>query len=238
MSPFLLLLITLYVGFVSVHLYSCLFGIENPRMITKVFLMPFLSFIYYKATPKENFSRTIFVAIILGFLGDVFLLGDTYLPLILLGISFFFFGHVLYIINFIIETGIRNYKKYFIFLIIISLFYFIYANFAFFNLKEGFQRGNILVPGIFYIIQLALLNISSGIYAYTYFNIYAILVHIGTFIFTVSDFVLARKMFYENNKYYQVILMATYISAQSLICFGMANKKNKIEKEKEKEKTN
>ena len=85
---------------------------------------------------------------------------------------------------------------------------------------------------------MALLNISSGIYAYTYFNIYAILVHIGTFIFTVSDFVLARKMFYENNKYYQVILMATYISAQSLICFGMANKKNKIEKEKEKEKTN
>ena len=165
-------------------------------------------------------------------------MGDTYLPLILLGIGCFFFGHVLYIINFIIETGIRNYKKYFIFLIIISLCYFIYANFAFFNLKEGFQRGNILVPGIFYIIQLALLNISSGIYAYTYFNIYAILVHIGTFIFTVSDFVLARKMFYENNKYYQVILMATYISAQSLISFGMANKKNKIEKEKEKEKTN
>ena len=80
-------------------------------MITKVFLMPFLSFIYYKATPKENFSRTIFVSIILGFLGDVFLLGDTYLPLILLGIGFFFFGHVLYIINFIIETGIRNYKN-------------------------------------------------------------------------------------------------------------------------------
>ena len=89
-------------------------------------------------------------------------------------------------------------------------------------------------------MQLALLNIASGIYAFTYFNIYAILVHLGTFIFTVSDFVLARKMFYENNEYYQVILMATYILAQTLICFGMANKKNKIEnekKEKEKEKT-
>jgi len=240
MSKFLLILIFLYIGFVSVHLYSCFFGIENPRMFTKVFLMPFLSLIYYKATPKENFSKSIFVAIILGFLGDVFLLNDSYLPLIILGIGFFFFGHVLYIINFIIETGLRNFKKYFRFLIIISLIYFIYANFAFYNFKEGFQRGSILVPGTFYIMQLALLNIASGIYAFTYFNIYAILVHLGTFIFTVSDFVLARKMFYENNEYYQVILMATYILAQTLICFGMANKKNKIEnekKEKEKEKT-
>ena len=237
MSKLLLLLLILYIGFVSVHLYSCLFGIENPRMFTKVFLMPFLSLIYYKATPKENFSIKIFVAIILGFLGDVFLLNDSYLPLILLGLGFFFFGHFLYIINFIIETGLRNYKKYFVFLIIISLFYLIYAHFAFNNLKEGFQRGSILIPGAFYIMQLALLNIASGIYAYTYFNIYAILVHFGTFIFTISDFVLARKMFYENNKYYQVILMATYIIAQSLICFGMSNKKIRIEIDK-KEKAN
>ena len=154
----------------------------------------------------------------------------------ILGIVFFFFGHFLYIINLIIETGIRNFKKYFIFLIIISLIYFLYANFAFFNLKEGFRKGSILFPGACYIIQLALLNIASGVYAYTYFNTYAILVHIGTFIFTISDFVLARKMFYENNQYYQFILMATYILAQTLICFGMANKKNRMElgkKEKE-----
>ena len=232
MSKFLLLLIILYAGFILVHLYSCFFAIENPRIVTKVFLMPFLSLIYYKATPKEKFSKTIFIAIILGFCGDVLLLNDSYFPLILLGIGFFFFGHVLYIINFLIETGLRNIKKYFMFFVIISLVYIIYANFAFFNLKEGFQRGKILVPGACYIIQLALLNIASGIYAYTYFNIYAILVHIGTFIFTVSDFVLARKMFYETNPYYQVILMATYILAQTLICFGMINKKNRIELEK------
>ena len=121
--------------------------------------------------------------------------------------------------------------------LIISLVYLIYAHFAFNNLKEGFIRGSILIPGLFYIIQLAFLNITSGIYAFSYFNIYAILVHLGTFIFTISDFILARKMFFEDNKYYQVILIATYISAQTLICFGMANKKNKIKNElKEKEK--
>ena len=81
---------------------------------------------------------------------------------------------------------------------------------------------------------MALLNIASGIYAFSYLNIYAILAHLGTFIFTISDFILARKMFYEGNKYYQVVLMATYILAQTLICFGMSNKKiqNEIEKKK------
>lgn len=232
MSKILLLLIILYIGFVSIHLYSCLFRIENPRIVTKIFLMPFLSLIYYKATPKEKFSKTIFIAIILGFLGDVFLLKDNYFPLILLGIGFFFFGHVLYIINFIIETGLKNIKKYFIFFSIISLVYLLYANLAFINLKDGFMRGSILLPGTCYLIQLALLNIASGIYAYTHFNIYSILVHLGTFIFTVSDFVLARKMFYEDNKYYQVILMSTYILAQTLICFGMSNKKSKLNNEK------
>ena len=232
MSIILKLLIFLYIGFISVHLFSCFFSFENPRIVTKVFLMPFLSLIYYNMTPKEKFSKTIFIGIILGFFGDLVLLYEYYLPFVLLGICFFFFGHVLYVINFIIETGLKNYKKYFYFFIIISLFYFIYAGFAFNNLKEGFEKGDILIPGTFYISLLVILNIASGIYAYTYCNVYAILVHIGTFIFTVSDFILARKMFYENKKYYQFILMTTYIAAQTLICIGMANKKNKIEREK------
>ena len=93
------------------------------------------------------------------------LLNDSYLPLILLGIAFFFFGHVMYIINFIIETGIRNYKKYFIFLVIISTIYYKYYKFAFNNLKEGFIRGEILIPGACYMFLLVVLCISSGIYA-------------------------------------------------------------------------
>ena len=32
-----------------------------------------------------------------------------------------------------------------------------------------------------------------------------------------------------NNKYYQIIIMTTYILGQSLISLGMANKKNSFE---------
>ncbi len=84
MSSILVFLICLYSGLISVHLFCCLFHIEHPRMFTKVFLMPFLSLIYYLATPKEKLSKSIFAAIIFGFLGDVILLGDNYFPLILL----------------------------------------------------------------------------------------------------------------------------------------------------------
>ena len=235
MSPFILVLLFLYLSLILIHLYSCLFAMENPRMFTKIFLMPFLSFLYYKTTPKKKFSKIIFIALLLGFLGDVVLLFDSFFPLIVLGIGFFFMGHVLYIISFLKETGIYCYRKYFPFFVIVSVFYLIYAHFAFNNLKEGFAKGDIMIPGTFYLLLLAVLNISSGLYAFYFLNFYSILVHLGTFIFTVSDFILVRKMFYEENKYYQVTLMATYILAQNLICFGMANKNNKnneLEKEK------
>ena len=128
MPSILSLLIFIYIGFISVHLFCCFFAMENPRMLTKIFLMPFLSLIYYKATPKEKFSKSIFAAIIFGFLGDVILLGDNgflgdvillgdnFIPLILLGIVFFFFGHLLYTINFIIQTGLKFIKNIFYFL--------------------------------------------------------------------------------------------------------------------------
>ena len=48
-------------------------------------------------------------------------------------------------------------------------------------------------------------------------------------IFALSDIILAKQLFLENKKYYQIIIMATYILGQSLISFGMANKRNSFE---------
>ena len=45
----------------------------------------------------------------------------------------------------------------------------------------------------------------------------------------ISDCVLAKQLFLENNKYYQIIIMFTYILAQSLISLGMANKTDSFE---------
>ena len=76
-----------------------------------------------------------------------------------------------------------------------------------------------------------MLNISSALYAYCYKNLYSILTYIGSLIFAISDIILAKQLFMENKKYYQIVIMSTYILGQSLISLGMANKKNSFELE-------
>ena len=135
-------------------------------------------------------------------------------------------------VSFLRETGYHNYKKYFFVFLLLCGVFFYGETFAFKYLKDGFAKRDVMVPGVSYLTLLAVLNITSGFYSFTYFNVYSLLTFIGSFIFFVSDFILVRKMFYEDNKYYQVSLMTTYILAQSLICYGLAHRRNKYENKK------
>jgi uncharacterized membrane protein YhhN len=195
--------------------------------------MPLLGLMYYIGTPNEQFSKNVLVGIIFGFLGDVLLLvDDPYSPIIVFGIVSFFIGHLLYIVSFLREAGFYNYKKYFHIFLLISGIFFYGETIAFKYLKEGFMKRNVMVHGVSYLTLLAVLNITSAFYSFTYFNVYSFLTFIGSFIFFISDFILVRKMFYESKDYYQVTLMATYILAQSLICYGLAHRRNKYEYKK------
>ena len=231
MSKLLYILLILYLITVSIHLYSCYYDFElsSLRKVTKVFLMPLLGSLYYFGTSKDKFSKNVFCAIIFGFLGDAMLLCDPYSPWMKPGIVSFFIGHVLYLISYIRETGYNNYKKNVIALLIIFCIYIYGQTIAFKYLKDGFIKGNILLQGSCYLTMLMVLNVTACFYAFNYFNKYTLMIFFGSFIFFVSDFILVRKMFYEDNEYYQVILMSTYILAQSLICYGLAHKRSKIE---------
>ena len=227
------ILLILYLILSASHLYCCHYKLIELRKCTKVFLMPLLGIIYYLGTPKAQFSKNVLTGIFFGFLGDVLILvDDPFSPLIVPGIVSFFIGHVLYVVSFLRETGYHNYKKYFFVLLIFCGVFFYGETFAFKYLKDGFAKRGVMIPGVSYLTLLAVLNITSGFYSFTYFNIYSLLTFIGSFIFFVSDFILVRKMFYEDNKYYQVSLMATYILAQSLICYGLAHRRNKFENKK------
>lgn len=230
MSKLFQILLVLYIICILFHLYFCHYKISLQRKMTKIILMPLLGSLYYFGTPKEKFSKNVLAAVLFGFLGDIFLLvDDPFSPLVTLGIFSFFIGHLLYMVSFLRETGINNYKKYFLLLLVISIIFFFGENIAFKYLKDGFAKGNVMIPGICYLTLLALLNIASCFYTITYFNIYSFLTFFGSLVFFTSDFILVRKMFYEDNKYYHVTLMATYILAQSLICFGLSHRRNKYE---------
>ena len=196
-----------YLILVTVHLYCCFNNQhEEIRKITKVFLMPVLALTYYLGCPKEKFSKIILFALVFGFLGDTFLLIKN---LFLLGVVSFLIGHLLYIISFYCETGFKNYKKNLLFFLIISILYVIVETKVLRYFKPDLLKANLWGPLFVYTSILALLNISSAIYAYCLRNIYSILTYIGSLIFAISDCILAKQLFSEHNKYYQITIMFT-----------------------------
>ena len=232
MSTSFIILLLIYLVVVTIHLYCCHANITNVRISTKVFLMPLLGILYYIGTEKDRFSKNILSAIIFGFFGDVFLLANPYSIWFLPAVICFVLGHILYVVSFLREAGMHNLKKYFYSFLIIAGIYFYGETIAFEYLKEGFAKRKMMIHGILYLSLLMILNITAGFYMFTCFNFYTFLTFIGANIFFFSDFILVRNMFYENKSYYEVTIMALYISAQSLICYGLAHKKGKSEYKK------
>ena len=219
-------ILAIYLIIVTIHLYACFYHQEKLRKVTKCFLMPILALIYYLGCPKEKFSNVILFAIFFGYLGDVFLIIENFF---LLGVASFLIGHLLYIITFLIETGFKNYRKNLLVFLLVCLVYFYLESEILKYLRPAIIKAGLWGPLFVYASILVALNISSALYAYCYRNIYSILTYIGSLIFMVSDCVLAKQLFMENNKYYQIIIMLTYILAQSLISIGMANKTDSFE---------
>ena len=217
-----------YLILVTVHLFCCFHHYEDVRKVTKVFLMPCLALTYYLGCPKEKFSKYILIALIFGCLGDLFLIIKN---LFMLGVVSFLFGHLLYIVIFLCETGFKNYRKNLIVFLLVCVIYFYAESKVLLYFKPALLKHGLWGPLFVYTSILALLNISSAIYAYCYKNLYSILTYIGSLIFAISDIILAKQLFMENKKYYQIVIMFTYILGQSLISLGMANKKNSFELE-------
>ena len=223
MPSFFYIILCFYLVLVFVHLFSCFHHIEDVRKATKVFLMPLLAFTYYLGCPKEKFTKIILLALIFGCLGDLFLIIKNFF---IFGVVSFLLGHLLYIFTFFDETGLKNYKKNIFVFLAVCLVYVYAENKVLLYFRPALIKAGLWGPLIVYTSILAILNVSSAIYAYCYRNIYSILTYIGSLIFAISDIILAKQLFMENNKYYQIIIMTTYILGQSLISLGMANKKN------------
>ena len=227
MMHFFYFIIFFYLILVTIHLYCCFhIQYEDIRKVTKVFLMPVLALSYYLGCPKEKFSKIILFALVFGCLGDIFLLINN---LFLLGVASFLLGHLLYIISFYSEIGFKNYKKNIFFFLLITVVYAILETKVLQYFRPDLLKANLWGPLFVYTSILSVLNISSAIYAYCLKNIYSILTYLGSLIFAISDCILAKQLFSEHNKYYQIIIMFTYILGQSLISFGMANKQNYFE---------
>ena len=225
-THFFYAILVTYLLIVTIHLYCCFHHHEDIRKFTKCLLMPFLALSYYLGCPKEKFSKVILFAILFGYLGDILLLIE---GLFLLGVVSFLVGHLLYIATFFAETGLKNYRKNLLVFLLVCVVYFYIETEVLGYFRPALVKFGLWGPLFVYTSILSALNISSALYAYCYRNIYSILAYIGSIIFYVSDCILAKQLFFEYNKYYQISIMFTYILGQSLISLGMANKMNSFE---------
>ena len=225
-THFFYAILVTYLLIVTIHLYCCFHHHEGIRKFTKCLLMPFLAMTYYLGCPKEKFSKVILFAILFGYLGDILLLIE---GLFLLGVVSFLVGHLLYTVTFFVETGLKNYRKNLLVFLLVCVVYFYIETEVLGYFRPALVKFGLWGPLFVYTSILSALNISSALYAYCYRNIYSILAYIGSIIFYVSDCILAKQLFFEYNKYYQISIMFTYILGQSLISLGMANKMNSFE---------
>ena len=218
-----------YILIIIIHLYACFYQIENIRSYTKVLLMPFLLKIYKNSTTEENRSKLICIGLFLGFIGDTLLIFSDSLLFLICGLISFLAGHLCYIIEMIKRIKMKNFiKKFWIFILLIIFISFNIIWQYIYYLRDGLIRGKMIVPGLLYLLILGLLNLFSFFYTICYFEKRKLLLVLGTLLFWVSDFTLARSLFYETNIYYPFIVMSTYISAQTLITYGLYYKEDFI----------
>lgn len=211
-----------------IHLFACFVGNLKLRYSTKVFLMPLLLKVYLTLTPKINQSKSLIAALILGAIGDAFLIYNEYMIFIILGLLCFTIGHTMYIVSLARRIGIKQFKKNFwLFGIFLSFFlmncYYQYQRFI-----KGWIAGTVYVPaGIIYLTITGLINTFAWTLFFVKISFYSFFICVGTALFWYSDFTLVKIMFHEPDMYLgSFIVMITYISAQTNIVIGMSRQTN------------
>lgn len=202
----------------AIQLWACYVKHRRMKDISKGFLMLFLLGWYLTAAVPINYL--IVAAIIFSFIGDMLLIKDS---LLLIGGVSFFFAHVAYVFSYaqtISWTAIPP-----AFCIGMAVFYFVLAV-SMLGILYKFARPPYFAGAVLYLTMISAMGYFALMQWYCTGGIYAMLVYIGTLLFTISDFVLLSrndqsKVFGFSQKY--TVVMSTYIFAQALIVYGMAH---------------
>lgn len=167
-------------------------------------------FWYYKAN-TTTVNKWFVLGLFFSFLGDVFLLGKGELFFIL-GLTSFLIAHLFYItmvMKLLVKTTIKeaisvSIPYVLIFILLLNLLYD--------------HLGGMKIPVIIYAFVISVLGtVSLLLFVQKKTDTYLLLV-VGVFIFIISDSILAINMFYQNEAYFSLVIMLTYVLAQFLIC--------------------
>lgn len=204
--------------FIIISLLNLTFEVikyKQGRHLTKPMLMPLLLLFYLLNVSDPN--NYIIVALVCGFLGDVFLMCTSKQTYVLAGLTAFLIGHIFYIIIFLNSTEFLNAIPSYFF-----IFLFPYLILGPYLLKQLYPSlKSMKVPTTIYMSIIILMSFTSLTRIFTVPFLSFILTFIGSLCFLLSDTILAFDLFKQTKKYNTIYIMSTYILAQFLIVLGL-----------------
>lgn len=186
------------------------------RRVTKCALMPLLAVCY--ALFAKNVSSLVIAAILFGFAGDFFLLLTTHRWAFPAGIAAFAAGHVCYIVSFlrVLPNGAPTYAW-----ILLGALSAAYAAILMRYLWKKIPK-KLKPPSIAYVLIIGSMASCALLYAFSGATALSFLAGIGGLLFVASDSMLSIDAFHHPIKHRSILVMSTYIAAQTLIVSSLA----------------
>jgi uncharacterized membrane protein YhhN len=189
------------------------------RWITKPLLMVFLVSIYVVAVPTLVVFAVI--AVLFGWLGDVFLMFDYKNRFFLLGSGAFLLGHVFYIWDYSLTFGsLMEFPFWRLALYLPVLLIFLVYAFPRINGKmKGKEKPAVMIYGA--VLLLMALTTLLRLPTIDVLDPRFLFVWAGALLFVLSDAILSVDRFYKKMQYGKVWIMSTYAIGQFLIVYGL-----------------
>ncbi|QVK16751.1 lysoplasmalogenase [Mycoplasmatota bacterium] len=212
-SKWFVLIVFILISFL--HLTFEIKNYKQGRQITKPLLMPLLLLYYLFSVSNPNYY--IIIALVCGFLGDVFLLWASKQSFLLIGLLAFLTGHIFYILVFLNSTQYLNTVPYHFYIFLIP-----YLLLGIYILKQLFPVIKLMkIPTTIYMSIIIIMSFTSLTRMFSVPFLSFLLTFIGSLCFLLSDTILAFDLFKQHKKYNDVYVMSTYILAQFLIILGL-----------------
>ena len=197
------------------HIVGISTGNENLRVITKPMII--LSLMIYYSLVVENENHLYLAALFFCFLGDIFLIFNTELNFIL-GLISFLIAHMLFIVIVVkLLKKSTTIQKLFSLLPFVILF-----SGLMYMLKDNLD--GMLIPVIVYGLAISAFGAVTLLNYVTEKSATNLVLLGGALFFILSDSTIAMGKFIQFETYFPLLIMATYIVAQYLICRFMIQK--------------
>lgn len=204
--------LSLYGLDVALHLFAC--ASKNRlmlRRITKCLLMPLLAVNY--AVFAAVFSPYVLTAILCGFAGDLVLLFRPRHWAFPAGITAFAAGHVFYIFSLL--SALPRIPAWYWFAILGAVSLAVAATLIR-HIWKGLPK-KLRAPSFAYMLLIGAMASCALLYGFSGATRFSFLAAFGGLLFVFSDATLSIDAFHHTVKYRNVVVMSTYIAAQTLL---------------------